>query len=142
LDGQVLAFIKLIAPHLNGINIDFLMEMKDLDEQQCGFINQMLEIFREEKSPNALICVQTSMGNIQFLPDMDNKTLAIDLDIDAATDIPLLIEWLATLRPDGQQRVIWINGNDQLAMEMVDAIKQVENFIFQSLYVILQLINL
>jgi hypothetical protein len=62
---------------------------------------------------------------------MDNKASRIGLGLNADTDIPLLMDWLPTPRPDGKQRVIWLFfESDQLAIEMVDALKQVDNFIF------------
>jgi hypothetical protein len=129
LDDRALAFIKVITPHLNGISITFLMRMESLGAQKRGFINQLLKIFREEKSPNTPISIFTMLGNIQFLQDMDNETRKIQLWVKADMAIQVLMKWLATPRPDGKQRVIWLfffgNGNDQLAMGMVDAIKQV-----------------
>jgi hypothetical protein len=44
------------------------------------------------------------------------------------------MNWLATPRSDGKQRVIWLGVEDQLGIEMVDAIKQVDNFIFSHYY--------
>jgi hypothetical protein len=127
LDDQVLAFIKIITPHLTGVYLEFqTMQMENLDKQQRGFMNQLLKIFQEEKA-TILITMHTRLDNIQFLPDMDNKTQKVDLNVNADTDIPLLINWLATPRLDGQQRVIWLSfWLDELAMKMVDAIKQVD----------------
>jgi hypothetical protein len=126
LDDQVLAFFKLIAPHLTGVDIDIgfttLMKMENLDEQQRGFINinQLFEIFRGD-----LIRISTNFDNLPFLPPDISNTL--ELDVDADTDIPLLMNLLATPRPDGQQRVIGlVISEPELTMEMVDAIEQVE----------------
>jgi hypothetical protein len=124
LDDQVLAFFKLIAPHLTGIDIDIgyttFMKMKRLDWQQRGFINQLFEIFRGD-----LIRISTNFDNLPFLPPDISNTL--ELDVDADTDIPLLMNLLATPRPDGQQRVIGlVISEPELTMEMVDAIEQVE----------------
>jgi hypothetical protein len=99
------------------------MKMEDLDSQQRGFINQLLTIFREEKSPNTLFSIFTRLGNIQFLPDLDLDHILLDEVADA---IPLLIVFLATPRLDGQRRYITLTLLDiQLAMEIVDAVKQV-----------------
>jgi hypothetical protein len=129
LDDQVLAFIEVIAPHLTktGVYIYLSTKVQNLDAQKIGFMNRLLKIF-QEKSPT-LICVQTKLANIQFLPDMDNKTRHLLLKVIADTDIPLLMKWLATPRLDGQQRVISLNfeENEQLTVNMVDAIKKVEN---------------
>jgi hypothetical protein len=136
LDDQVLAFIKIIAPHLNGIDIHLVI--RNLDAQKRGFTNRLLKIFREEKSPNTFISMYTNIGNIQFLPDMDNKMHQLELTVDEDTDIdvgiPLLMKMLATPRPDGQQRVIWLFFCDEVVfdnetpMKMLDTIKQVELF--------------
>jgi hypothetical protein len=129
LNDQVLAFIKIIAPHLKNeihICIGLLMEMKNLDEQQRGFMKQLLQIIRKNRRTD----ITVRLDNIPFMPDMDNKTRLIFLAVNADTDIPLLMKMLATPRPDGQQKVIGLYiENDQMPMKMVDAIKQVENFL-------------
>jgi hypothetical protein len=126
LEDQVLAFFKLIAPRLTAVEINiiwwyFVMEMANLCEHHRGFMNQLFEIFREGLIP---IRICTTLDNIPFLPDTGN---IIQFNIDADTDIPLLMKMLATPRPDGQQRVIeLIIWEPELTMEMVDAIEQVE----------------
>jgi hypothetical protein len=123
MDDQVLAFIKLIAPSLTELYISIgpLVKMKNLDEQKRGFIKQLFELFREK-----LTTSYTYLDNIPFLQDMDNKTRQILLELSADTDIPLLMNWLATSRLDGKQRLIWLFfESDQLATKMVDALKQV-----------------
>jgi hypothetical protein len=128
LDDQVLAFIKIIALCFTKLDIHIPMKMKNLDEQQRCFMDRLLKIFRKRNSQYAFIDITTCMGNIPFLPpDMENKTRQISSEVYADTDIPLLMEMLATPRPDGQQRMIRLFFEEyQLAMRMVDAIKQVE----------------
>jgi hypothetical protein len=135
LDHQVLAFIRLIAPRLTEPRrIDIVMQMENLDEQKRGFMNQLLDTLREETPNNHIDDMATRLDNIPFLPDMDNRTTQSRFDVKADTDIPLLVNWLATPRSDGQQRVMWLyfdemenENDDQLAtqMAMVNAIKQV-----------------
>jgi hypothetical protein len=131
MDDQVLAFIKVIAPHLTELHIGIgsLIKMANLGDQKRSFINQLHDLFREK-----LIVIGTSLDNIQFLQDVDNKTRRIHLGLSANTDIRKLMNWLATPRPDGKQRVIWLFfESDQLAMEMVDTLKQVLKLITYSL---------
>jgi hypothetical protein len=134
LDDQVLAFIKIIAPRLTGIYMYFVMAMDVgyMDAQQRGHMNQLLQIFREEKPPNALLAIFTMLDNIPYLPDLDNKTRQLKLGVNADMDMQLLMKMLATPRPDGQQRVIRLfflgNGNYQSAMKMLDTIKQVRHW--------------
>jgi hypothetical protein len=124
LDDQVLAFIKVIAPVLTktGVDLDFLIHMKNLDAQQHGFVYQLVKIFRED-----LIRIDTEMANIPLLPDMDNrKSQLYLLIVDADTDIPLLMNMLGTPHPSGQQRVIKLFPETyELAINVLDAIKQV-----------------
>jgi hypothetical protein len=129
----VLAFIKVIASSLTelgifiGIGYFNLVKMRSLDGQKRGYINQLLKLIREKLTTTTIL---TDVDNIPFLPNMDNKTRQIVLGLNADTDIPLLMDWLATPRTDGKQRVIQLGiESDQLAMEMMDALKQVVNFI-------------
>jgi hypothetical protein len=121
----VLAFIKIIAPHLTktGVHLEYVMPMENLDAQQRDFINQLIKIFRED-----LIRIFIKLANIQFLPNMDNqKRQLYMLNFDADTDIPLLMNMLATPHPTGQQRVIWLFIDEYgLERTMLDAIRQVQ----------------
>jgi hypothetical protein len=125
----VLAFINVIAPLLTktGVHLDFLIHIETLDGQQRGLVNQLVQIFRED-----LIRIFTEMANIPLLPDMDNqKNQLYLLNVDADTDIPLLMNMLATPHPSGKQRVIHLFVETyQLVMNMLDAIKQVETHYF------------
>jgi hypothetical protein len=86
-------------------------------------VYQLVKIIRED-----LIRIFTKMANIPFLPDMDNQKSQFYLfQVDADTDIPLLMKMLATPRSNGQQRVIKLFVyTRQLVMKMLDAIKEVK----------------
>jgi hypothetical protein len=68
------------------------------------------------------------LSNIQFLPDVDNKLKRIFCYGIEESDIPILMQFLASPRADLQQRVIKIYFRLRelpMAQKMLDAIKEV-----------------
>jgi hypothetical protein len=127
LDEQVLAFFKLIAHsmHAKPISISIIMEKSNIDDKQCAYVNQLLQILRENKSPSQISHLNCQMANIQYLQHVDNQISRIHLDGYEDSDILHLIKMLASPRPDGQQRVIYLNLGEELAIKMVKSIKKV-----------------
>jgi hypothetical protein len=128
----VLAFLSLIAPCItaNEVGISFTMKMSNLDENQVASVNQLLQICREKITNISSILFHRSMSSIQFLPNVDNKMKIIDINCHGTEepDIPILIQFLATPRPDGQQRVIkmyFFIEQLPMAQKILDAIKEV-----------------
>jgi hypothetical protein len=68
----------------------------------------MLNILRDGLPTNNLHAY-CHLSNIQHLPDFDNKMQEISLSLKKASDIQILMKMLvASPRPDGQQRVIYL----------------------------------
>jgi hypothetical protein len=139
----VLAFFSLIAPRIatSKVGIDMEMQMSDLDNDQRAPVNQLLQLFREKITTPHSIYFNRCLSNIQFLPDVDNKLDRIDCCGIEESDIPILVEFLASPRPDVQQRVMRIHFCDEqlpAAQTFLDAIKAV----CENLYVQLFLSNI
>jgi hypothetical protein len=66
------------------------------------------------------------LSNIQYLPDIDNKLQKIYL-YPKVLDIPMLMKMLASPRPDGQQRVIYMQ-HKHFPRKMLKAIKEVYKY--------------
>jgi hypothetical protein len=97
-----------------------------MGEKQRASVNQLLQILREEKSPSQIIHLNCDMANIQYLQHVDNQTTLLNLKGDKDSDIPHLIKMLASPRPDGQQRVIFVDlFGVGMKKEMLKAIKTV-----------------
>jgi hypothetical protein len=64
---------------------------------------------------------------MQNVKDMDNGMEAIHLTYLGESDIPMLMQMLATPRVDGQQRVIQLQNfqDENLAVNIVSSIKRV-----------------
>jgi hypothetical protein len=102
------------------------MEMTKMGEKQRASLNQLLQIFREEKS-SSICYLKCLMANIQYLQHVDNQTSRLHLEGDKSSDIPHMIKMLASPRPDGQQRVIFVNLRGHLKKELFKAIKKVQH---------------
>jgi hypothetical protein len=94
-------------------------------KQRALLLDHLLNIFREGAS-NIHLELNCPMASIPSLSNLDNKMQKIKFDIIHERDIPLLMNMLASPRPDGQQRVICLafQGN-QFTQIMLDAIKKV-----------------
>jgi hypothetical protein len=103
------------------------MEMHKMGEQQRASVNQLLQTFRDEKSPTAIRQLNCRLASIQYIPHVDNQMTRLYTAADENLDIPHLIEMLAIARPDGKQRVMCLNisGNGDLKKEILKAIKKV-----------------
>jgi hypothetical protein len=129
----VLAFLSLIAARIatNKLYIQFTTEMGHMDETQRASVNRMLQIFREKITTHSRMNFSDcSLSNIQFLADLDNKMDRIECSLIEETEIPILMQFLASPRPDGKQRVLkiyWIKYLE-LAQKLFDAIKEVHMF--------------
>jgi hypothetical protein len=126
----VLAFLSLIAGRIttNKVAINFTMKMIDLYENQVAFVNGLLQMFRETLATIHSIHFSSGLSNIQFLPDVDNKMKNIHCIGLGESDIPILMQFLASARADGKQRVMKILfGPRELAMaqNLLDALKEV-----------------
>jgi hypothetical protein len=133
MDERVVEFMKLIAPRVvaNG-SVFIQLGTENLDGKQSASVNQLLHIFREE-FPETNLHVQCS--TIKHLQDMDNKMQSIRFYlIKEETDIPLLMNMLATPRADGQQHVVILERfQKSLAHKMVNAIMKVFRMHFLNL---------
>jgi hypothetical protein len=125
LDEQVLTFIKLISHCIapNPIYIELLMGSSKEMEQQRAYLNQLLQILRDERAPIRHLDCQ--LANIQYLQHVDSQTGRLQLDGYEDSDIPHLMKMLASPRPDGRQRVIALSLTEDLTKKMVEAIKKV-----------------
>jgi hypothetical protein len=124
----VFAFLSLIAHRIttNNVAIQFVMKMSDLDENQVASVNQLLQICREKITSIPRIILNHGLSNIQFLPNVDNKMKIIRCYGIEEPDIPMLMEFLASPRADGQQRVMQICFLfEPAAQRLLDAIKEV-----------------
>jgi hypothetical protein len=132
LDHQVVAFLSLIAPHIatttNKLQIHFTKNMSNVGENQLGSVNRLFHLLREKITTIHSIGFYYSFSNIQFMPDVDNGMEIIFCYGIEESDIPILMKFLASPRPDGQQRVMKIYfqlGELALAQKLLDAIKEV-----------------
>jgi hypothetical protein len=129
LDEEVLAFCKLISKCIAANSIEIYINIM---ENQRASVNELLQIFREEKS-SSICYLNCQMANIQYLQHVDNQTSRLHLEGDKDSDIPHLIKMLASPRPDGQQRVIFVKLSGYLKKEMLKAIKKVHIYADQKI---------
>jgi hypothetical protein len=101
------------------------MKMNHLDENQVASVNQMLQICREKITTMPSINFYWNLSSIQFLPDVDNKVKRIDGYLIEESNVPVLIQFLASPRADGQQRVMKMHLYEPAAQKLLDAIKKV-----------------
>jgi hypothetical protein len=104
------------------------MKMSRLDEKQRASVNRLLQLCREKMTTISHIYFNGCLSNIQFLPDVDNKMETISCAKIAKSDIPILMQFLATQRSDGKQRVMnmeFLLGKVTVLQNLLDAIKEV-----------------
>jgi hypothetical protein len=125
----VWAFLSLIAPGITAnslsVQIQFAMEMSHMDENQHAYVNRLLQLFREKMATITSISFCRYLANIQFLPNCDSKMKKIVCYGIEESDIPIVLEFLASPRPDGQQRVMeFYNGIKEgpAVQKLLDAI--------------------
>jgi hypothetical protein len=83
-------------------------------------------MFRENLTTISSMYFDRSLSNLQFLPDMDNNVERIDWYEIQESDIPVLMQFLASSRRDGKQRVMKTSFIClQVAQKLLDAIKEV-----------------
>jgi hypothetical protein len=126
----VLAFISLIAPHITtNVRICFTNKLSHLDENQLASLNQLLQIIRDKMTTIRRINFSNCLSNIQFVPYVDNKMNSIGFCGVEESDIPILMQFLASPRPDGEQQVIkiYFRGENQflVTQKLLDAIIEV-----------------
>jgi hypothetical protein len=134
LDHQALAFLSLVASRItaNKVNIIFPMKMSHMDENQLTSVNQLLQLLRKEITMMSTIDFWRCLSNIQFLQDVDNKMKIIYCSGIEESDIPIIMQFLPSPRPDGKQRMLCLEFLDEqlpLTQKLVDAIKEVGNLI-------------
>jgi hypothetical protein len=104
------------------------MKMSDLDENQVASVNQLLQLCREKITIPSVIITLCSLSSIQFLPDLDNKMRRINCCgiVESDIVIPILMQFLASPRADGQQRVMQIEFRlGPVVQKLLNAIKEV-----------------
>jgi hypothetical protein len=132
LGPQVFEFLTIISPCMTDKNIflNIYFCSKKLDEKQRVSVNKFLDIVPKLFSQINL-SITCTFTVIQSLPDIDNKMGAIALCLKEDSDIPILMTMLATPRQDGQQRVVFLRFQGNMAPQnMLDAIKNVEQIFF------------
>jgi hypothetical protein len=106
-----------------------LDRLNNLEEKQCYFLNQVLDIYRQISAKTFLkiVCPLSSIQQPLILYQMDSKMEQIQLPtIQSELDIPILMKMLATPRQDGKQRVAsMFFREDELARKLLAAIKKV-----------------
>jgi hypothetical protein len=113
---------------MNNVHIHFTKKFSDLDENQVASVNQLLQLFREKITTIPSIQFNRCLSNIHFLPGVDDKMKIIDCYETKESDIPILIQFFASPRADGQQRVMTMHfWSEQfpVAQKLLDAIKEV-----------------
>jgi hypothetical protein len=103
-------------------------KISHLDENRRASVNRLFQIFREEMTTIPSIRLWQYLSNIKFLPDLDNRMMRIDCDEAEEWDIPTLLQFMASSRADGQQRVIRMAFGFRkfpVARKLLDAIKEV-----------------
>jgi hypothetical protein len=101
------------------------MGMTNIEENQRAYVYKLLQILSEKKSPSAFSNLSCHLADIQYLQHVDNQTSRLCLIGHEDSDIPQLMKMLASPRPDGQQRVIYLDISGDLKKEMLKAIKKV-----------------
>jgi hypothetical protein len=103
------------------------MELSHLDENQVASLNGLFQLCREKMTTIHCIYFNRCFSNIQFLPNVDNKVERIDCWGVEEWEIPILIQFLASPRADGQQRVLLmeIQLRNEKVQKLMDAIKEV-----------------
>jgi hypothetical protein len=99
--------------------------MSHMDENQHAYVNRLLQLFREKMATITSISFCRYLANIQFLPNCDSKMKKIVCYGIEESDIPIVLEFLASPRPDGQQRVMeFYNGIKEgpAVQKLLDAI--------------------
>jgi hypothetical protein len=109
----------------SGVSIS--LDFDGSNAKQCALLDQLLNKFRDGLPNDKVHSFRCSLPNIQYLPDIDNKMKYIDLyfEHEQASEIPILMKMLASPRPDGQQRVIYIEYAENLVLELIRTIKEV-----------------
>jgi hypothetical protein len=125
MDQQVLAFFTHILPCLAKYGVLISMHFNGWDPKPCALMFEMLNIFRDGL-PNNKLHVYCSLTNVQYLPDIDNKMQKIGLYLSTVSDFPIIMKMLASPRPDGQQRVIYIPREVNLICILLNTIKEVK----------------
>jgi hypothetical protein len=105
--------------------IEFRLGLNEPTPKQNALVDQLLNIFKDGDA-NIHLELNCRLASIPSLPDLDNKLQKIKIYKYHERDIPLLMQMLASPRPDGQQRVICVPYlNNQLKGKILDAIKKV-----------------
>jgi hypothetical protein len=99
------------------------MEMNKLDENQRFSVNALLHLFKDGNLP--IICIIIGLADIQYLLNLDNKTCQIRLGVKEESEIAILMELCTTPRPDGKQRVMFLQIAEDMKQKMLETIKKV-----------------
>jgi hypothetical protein len=97
--------------------------LKKFDESQLLFVNRLLKTFLAHNN----LFIHCAVTNIKCLKDVEDKLRVNCLSVDEESDIPILMELLASPRPDGQQRVVFLYfAINDLKQKMLETIKMVQ----------------
>jgi hypothetical protein len=130
LDHQVLTFFSLIAARLakSKLRIRFTTKLSHLDENQVASVNRLFQIIGKNVTTMSRAYFDCDLSNLQFLADVDNNMKRIECYETEQSSIPILMQFLTSPRPDGQQRVMRLFiPEEQLTtvLTLFDAIKKV-----------------
>jgi hypothetical protein len=97
-------------------------------QHKQALVDQLFTIFRNA-AKNDLKLLSSFKNLMQNVKEMDNEMEAIHLTHLGETDIPMLMQMLATHRADGKQRVIQLQNfeDENLAENIVASIKKVNS---------------
>jgi hypothetical protein len=70
--------------------------MGNLDANQLDSVNQLLQLFRDKMTTLSSIHFDGNLSSIQFLADVDNKMKTLDCWGIVESDIPILMDLLAS----------------------------------------------
>jgi hypothetical protein len=121
----VLEFLTFISAGFEDVFLS--LNWLKLNAKQTASVNQLLHIFKEQ-FPHIVLSVECTMASVPYFHGLDNKMQGIYLTIKGESDIPLLMQMLATPRADGKQRAVLLafELKPELAQEMLDTIKRVK----------------
>jgi hypothetical protein len=97
------------------------------DGKKNAFLDQLLSIIVKKASQidlSAYTNSEEAMTLIQSIPNIDDRMHKISLYVRKESQIPILMEFLASPRPDGKQRVIC--ARTEMAQKVLESIKKVE----------------
>jgi hypothetical protein len=125
-DQQVFEFLANISPCMaRKVTINLFNEP---DKNKHALVDLLLHIIVKEASQiDLLVNMEHAMALIKSIPDLDSKMQLVSLRLRKESEIPILMEMLASSRPDGKPRVISLSSLE-LAQNALEAIKKARQF--------------